>query len=118
MEGTSYAERSQTLLKAVNAPAKNMIDTLTTLASLYAVTGQFSEAANCAQTAIKDAEDAYGPNHFRVALTLRVYEAVLRRQKRNREAKLTERRARRILAQNGMSLGQTIDVTALLPTAK
>jgi hypothetical protein len=74
-------------------PAKNMIDTLIT-------------------------EDAYGPNHFRVALTLRVYGAILRRQKRNGEAKLAERRARQILAKHGISLGQTIDVTALLPAGK
>jgi hypothetical protein len=118
MEAASYAERSQALLKAVNAPAKNMIDTLITLASLYAVTGQFGEAANCARTAIEDAEDAYGPKHFRVALALRVYGAILRRQKRNGEAKVAESRASRILAKGGISLGQTINVTALLPTAK
>jgi tetratricopeptide (TPR) repeat protein len=117
-EAISYAERSQALLKAVNAPAKNMIDTLVTLASLYAVTGQFGEAGICARTAIEDAKDAYGPNHFRVALALRVYGAILRRQKRNGEAKVAESRASRILARSGISLGNTIDVTALLPAGK
>ena len=117
-EATSYAERSQTLLEAVRAPVKNRIDTLTTLAALYAVTGRFDEACRHMQTAIHDAEDAYGPNHFRVALTLRVYAAILRRQKRKGEAKRAEDRASRILAWSGISLGNTIDVTALLPAAK
>ena len=58
-EATSYAARSQTLLEAVKAPAKNRIDTLTTLAALYAVTGRFDEACSHMQTAIHDAEDAF-----------------------------------------------------------
>jgi tetratricopeptide (TPR) repeat protein len=117
-EGIAYAERSQTLLLEAKAPAKDAIDTWIALACLYVMSGRFDEAARYAQAATQDSEDAYGPNHFRVALALRVYAAILRRQKRKGEAALAEDRAGRILAQSGISLGNTIDVTALLPTAR
>jgi len=109
---------AQTILAAVNVPAQDRIDNLSTLGALYAEAGHLDEAADYARRAIETAKEAFGPDHFRTALAMRLYATVLHRQKRTREAKDMEIRAAKILEEIGISTAATIDVTALRRAAQ
>jgi tetratricopeptide (TPR) repeat protein len=118
LEAIAYAQRAQTLLDAVNAPAQDRIENLSTLAALYAGAGRLDEAADYARRIIETTEAAFGPAHFRTALALRLYAAVLHRQKLTKEAKEKEQQAAKILMEIGISPAATVDITALRGAAR
>ena len=114
-EALGDAERSRDLLQKADAPETDWVPLLSLLGILYARTGHPADAAAYARRALKTAENAYGPDHPRVASVLLRDAVAWRVLKHGKEANSMEKRARQILAKNGQEnpLDYTVDANAL-----
>jgi tetratricopeptide (TPR) repeat protein len=85
------------------------------LGMMYFRQGDYAQAEPCCHRALEGMEKLYGPDHPQVAEALRVYAAVLRKERRGAEAKKLEKRAELIEQRHSREnlTGLTIDAQAL-----
>jgi tetratricopeptide (TPR) repeat protein len=85
------------------------------LGALYLDQGNYLQAETFSRRALEGMEKAHGPDHPEVAIALRVYAAVLRKERRGAEAKKLEKRAALIERRHSREnlMGLTVDARAL-----
>jgi hypothetical protein len=115
-EALVLTERAWRILSrnpAVGQP--DLLNTMSTLGTLYSLTGRPLAAEVYSKQAVSLAELIYGPDHPRLGYYLRAYAEVLKRQDRKAEAKVVEKRSATILTHNVEvnPVQHTINVNAL-----
>lgn len=113
-----YLERAMAIFKTLPEPRPSLEASAgMSLAYIYASLGRPSEAAQEGQRAVHLAEDFYGPTHPQTGWMLVAHAALLRRLHRKQEARVAQKRAEGILAEDRTRnhLEDTVPIDALLP---
>src|SRR5262249_22474545 len=99
-EAEALFKRSRTILEKALGPndPRVALGSLINLAVLYRDQGKYEEAEALYKRSLVILEEALGPEHPHVASTLEGYVVVLRKMKRESEAKILEARAKAIRA--------------------
>jgi len=100
-EALAVTERAwQILRENPRVAAPDLLNTMSSLAALYSLTGNMSEAELYAKDLTARAEAIYGPDHPRFGWCLANYAAILGRMGRKDEARAMEKRSAAILARS------------------
>jgi len=115
-EALAVTERAWRILgRDPRVAEPDRINTMSSLAMLYSLTGHGSEAELYGREAAAKAEAIYGPDHPRLGWHLANYAEILKRLGRKDEARAVERRSKAILAHSEESnpVRQSVNVNAL-----
>lgn len=115
-EALIHTERAwQILSRNPSVGEPDRLNTMSSLGTLYSLTGRPREAELYAKLAVSRAEAIYGPDHPRLGYYLKTYAEVLKRQDRKTEAKSAEKRSAAILSRSVQAnpVWHSVNVNAL-----